>query len=179
MTDDLFTIVVPEEDMEPPSYQEIPSGQYRSTLQPGVEVANSDSGWEAVQMFFEGFTSKKTGEVYNGRPLRASFTTKLSMDKPTHEKAIEIGTRGLVSAAFACGLTETVDGGGKSAQKLTASSMDELVGQFNAMAGTEVLVYVKTGPRKDKGDGRHLKNDGTPWIDSEVGSVRPLPSEDA
>jgi len=163
MTEDLYSISVPEEDLAPPSFEPMPSGAYRSTLQGGVELASNDKGWVGIRLPFSGFVSEKNGKSYD-RNLRAQFT----LAHETSEAAVEIGQRAVVGAAKAFGLVEqTMTDEGKPAFKLTAESNDDLVDQFNSVAGSEAIVYVKTGPRKRGGEVQ-LKDDGEPWIDSEI-----------
>ena len=65
--------------------------------------------------------------------------------------------------AHALGLTsETQTDAGKPALRLTAKSNDEFIEQVNAMAGTEVGVYI-TAKKSDR-----LKNDGTPFINNDI-----------
>lgn len=165
MTDDLFSIAVPNDELTKPAFEVLPVGEYRVTLQPGAELASNDNGWEAIRLPFTNFVDA-TGKSH-ARNIRASFTTKHA----TSTEAVRIGKAGLVGAAAAFGLTATVtDASGKPAQKLTATSMDDLVAQFNSVAGSEASVYVKVQKRKRNG-APVVKDDGQPVLDNEIARV--------
>ena len=165
MSDELFNVKVPNEDLKPRGFEMMPAGEYRTTLQSGAEVVGNSNGWAAVRLPFSGFTDK-TGKTFQ-RDRAVQYTT----ENAGSPQAVEIGQRALIAAATAFGLTEDTTGDdGKPAQKLTASSMDELVAQFNSVAGTEVEVYLTVKKRK-KGGQVVLKDDGTPVLDNEIARV--------
>lgn len=166
MSEDLFTLAVPDDTLEGPSFEPLPTGTYRTTLQPGAELASNDSGWKAVRLPFSGFRDTKSGKE-SQRNVRAQFT----YESPKSAEAVRIGLEMIVGAAHALGLTEpTVTPEGKTAQKLTAANMEELVQQFNQMAGTEVEVYMTAQVRKRHGS-PVLKADGTAFLDNEIKRV--------
>lgn len=166
----LFDVVVPDEELARPAFEPLPTGVYQTTLMGAEEVSNAD-GWHGVRLTFEGFTG--ANREWN-RTLRAQFTTA----HPTSQQAVQIGYSGLIGAAAAFGLTQpTTTPDGKTGQKLVATSTEELVGQLQQVAGTVVEVYVKTGVRKKQGK-IVLKDDGTPWVDSEVKRISPIQKGD-
>ncbi len=158
---DIFNLTVPEEELDKrPDGGPMPAGAYKSTLQTGAELVNNDTGWKGLRIPFAGFASTKNGAVTFDREIRAQFT----FEHATSTQAVEIGQRNIIGAARAFGLTEEVGGG----HKLTASSYEELISQLDAVAGTEVEVYVKA-----KASNR-LKDDGTPFINNEIARVSAL-----
>ncbi len=165
MSTDWTSIEVPEEELEAPTgFEPIPTGAYRTTLQTGSELRSNDRGWVALRTPFLGFVpSKGDGKAFPTLTLNAQFT----IENPKSAQAVQIGQQGVLGMAQALGLT-TSEGG---VVRPTWTTNEELVEMVNAMAGTEVEVYIKTAPRKAKPDGSHLKNDGTPWIDSEIKRV--------
>lgn len=172
----LFDMTVPEDELQPQGFEPMPTALYRATLQPGAEIATNDAGWKGIRLPFAGFTDTKTGKHFK-QAQRAQFT----VEHPNGGQPVEIGQRNVIGAASAFGLAEVSQNGeGAKSYKLAAGSYEELVEQFNAVAGAEALVYVKTGPRRRKNEaGVHelqLKDDGTAWIDSEIKSVRAVES---
>lgn len=164
MSDSIFDVAVPNEDLTKPAFEVLPVGAYRATLQPGAEKVGNDSGWEAVRLPFANFVD--TAGKTHARNVRAQFTTKHA----TNTQTVQIGTAALIGAAAAFGLTQTVDVEGKPAQKLVAKDMDELVAQFNSVAGSEASVYVKV--QKRKRDGKVVtKDNGEPVLDNEISRV--------
>lgn len=162
-TENLFDVVVPDSELEAPAFEPIPTGTYRATLQAGAALAGNDNGWKAIRIPFAGFRDTKSGKEWN-----RSLNAQLTYENPSSPQSVKIGFDAIIQAAAALGLTEPVTGSdGKPGQKLTAANMDELVSQFNQMAGTEVEVYLTAGPRKRKGV-VVLKQDGTPFIDNEI-----------
>lgn len=158
----IFDVSVPDAELEAPAFEPIPTGAYRTTLQAGAELAQNASGWKGIRLPFQGFRDAKTGQEFQ-RALRAQFTYEHS-----NPKAVQIGYQGIIGAAAALGLTEpTIDANGKPSQKLVATSMEELVSQFNQMAGTEVEVYVTVQERKKNGQ-VVTKQDGKPFLDNEI-----------
>jgi hypothetical protein len=165
--DELFNVAVPDEELEAPAFEIIPTGAYRSTLQAGTQVAEKN-GWTRFQLPFRGFQAD--GRSFEGRVLTARFPIGAPAS-PGNDKAVSIGRRNVIGAAAALGLTEPIEKDGKVSQKLVASSNDELAQQFNAMAGTDVEVYVKARARERAGQ-PVLKADGTPVMDNEIVNVR-------
>ena len=158
---DIFNLTVPQEELDKPAeYTPMPAGPYKSTLQTGAELVSNDSGWRGLRIPFAGFASTRNGAITFDREIRAQFT----FEHATSAQAVEIGQRNIVGAARAFGLTEEVGDG----HKLTASSYKELISQLDAVAGTEVEVYVKA-KRSDR-----LKDDGSPFINNEIGRVSTL-----
>ena len=158
----LFDVAVPEDDLEAPAFEPMPTASYKTTLQDGTEFVENDKGWRGLRVPFAGFTSLKDGKDYANRQLHAQFTVA----HKTSDIAVRIGRQGVIGTARAFGLTEETTGeNGKKAFKLAATSDDELVEQFATMAGTEVGVYIvaKKGTRQ--------KNDGTFFIDNEIKRV--------
>ena len=101
--------------------------------------------------------------------------------------------RGVIGAAVAFGIAKISENGdGKRTYGLAASSLDELVEQFNSVAGARARVFIKTGPRIRKNRETGIKEvqlksggavpaatydagqDGDAWIDSEIRSVRAI-----
>ena len=165
MTDDIFSVSVPDTDLEAPAFELLPTGAYRTTLTDGTELVSNNSGWKAIRLPFNGFTAKD-GKTY-ARSQRAQFTYESK-----NADAQRIGNQAIIGAAAALGLTETVTVDGKSAQKLTATSMEQLVEQFKAMAGTDVEVYVKLRPRKKAGQIVQRMDGNGPIMDNEISNVR-------
>lgn len=164
MTDSLFDIAVPNDDLAKPAFEPLPVGSYRATLEPGVEKVGNDNGWEAVRLPFANFVDA-AGKTHS-RNMRAQFT----IANKTSEQAVQIGRAALIGAAAAFGLTRTVDVGGKPAQQLLAKDIDELVTQLNSVAGSEASVYVKV--QKRKRDGKVvMKDNGEPVLDNEISRV--------
>lgn len=165
MSDNIFDVAVPDSELETPVFQPVPTGAYRTTLQAGAEIVGNGNGWRAIRIPFQGFRDVKSGKEY-ARAVRAQFTFESSS-----EQARQIGWRSIVGAAAAFGLTEpTVDAAGKAAQKPTVSTPEELIEQFNQMAGTEVEVYL-TAKARMKGGQPVLKQDGQPYMDNEIKRV--------
>ena len=168
MQDDIFEVTVPDSELEAPAFEPMPAGAYVTTLQPGASLASNQTGWKGIRLPFSGFRSTN-GKGEFTRSLRAQFT----YEHATSPRAVEIGRQGIVGAAAAVGLTEpsqTADG--KAGQRLTAKSYEELVEQFNAMAGTEVEVYIVAKARMRNGQAVQ-RNDGTGVVmDNEIRNVR-------
>ena len=166
--DSLFDVSVPNEELQAPAFELLPAAAYATTLQVGTQLVQNDTGWKGIRLPFAGFRNTKTGQEFAGRQLNAQYTYEHA-----NSQAVEIGTRGIIEAASAFGLTQTVDVDGKPSQKLTASSMEELVTQFNQVAGSEVEVYVALKERKRAGQVVR-KEDGTSVMDNEVKRVSAL-----
>lgn len=182
MTDDIFSLAVPADDLKAPTHENMPAGLYVTTMQPGASIAENTSGWKGVRLPFAGFEGRAkgtnggapvaTGKNFPGKSLNAQFTVELA----TSPEAVKIGMRGLMGAAQAFGLTEEVeiageDGTPKKALKLLASGYPELVQQLNEAAGHQVLVYVALKPRKRNG-APVLNEDQTPVLDNEIQRVQ-------
>lgn len=169
---DMFSVAVPDEELEAPSFETIPTGAYRSTLQAGTRVEEKN-GWKRFHVPFRGFAPlRSNGKAYEGRVLEARFPIE-----GTSAEAVRIGRNAVIGAAAALGLTEPVQlPTGKQGQKLTASSNEELAQHFNAMAGTEVEVYVKAKARERNGK-PVKKEDGSLVMDNEISNVRALRGE--
>lgn len=163
-SDDLFTISVPTEDLEAPKGGggAMQAGKYRTTLQPGTTIIEGKNGWKALQLPISGFEGLEGSTATLAFPNR-SIEAKFTIAHDSSADAVRIGRNAVIGAASAFGLTtEVVGDDGKPALKLTATSNEELVEQFNAMAGTVVGVYVTTKNSKN------LKNDGTPFVNNEI-----------
>lgn len=164
-TFDSFNVAVPVEELNAKPSFLMPAGWYQSTLQAGAELKANDTGWKGIRLPFAGFTSKKDGASFD-KERNYQITIEGS------DKAVEIGRKQLVAAAAAFGLTEdTVDANGKPAKRLTATSPEELVEQFNAVAGSPCDVYVTTKKRK-RGKEIVMRDDGNgPVMDNEISAV--------
>lgn len=181
----VFSISVPEDELQPRGFTPIPTGQYLSTFVGGAQIVGNNDGWKALELPFQGFTTEH-GTI--GATVSARFTVESAS-----QQAVDIGARGVIGAAAAFGIAKISEGAdGKKSYALTAVSSDELVEQFNAVAGSRALVYIKTSPRIRKSpDGiKHVQlrdgttvpastyqaeRDGQAWIDSEIRSVQPAP----
>ena len=175
MSDDLFTVSVPDDALEAPAFELMPTGAYRSTLQGGARV-DETNGWRRLHLPFRGFASAKLGKEFGAKTLEARFPVEAPAGAAEGAvKAASIGQQAVIGAAAALGLTESVQAAdGKTHQKLVANSYDELVAQFNAMAGTDVEVYVVAKPRM-RNNAPVLRQDGTgPVMDNEIRNVRAL-----
>lgn len=164
-----FEIAVPNDELDRPDFEPMPTGEYFSTLQPGTEKASNDGGWEAIRLPFKGFRAKDGSADFENRERAAQFT----IANPGSPQAVEIGVKGLIAAAQAFGLTEETTVDGKPAQRLTATNYEELIDQFNSVAGTEVEVYVKVKRRK-KNKQVVLKDDGSAVLDNEIARISAL-----
>lgn len=160
MSGSLYEVAVPNETLAAPKFEPMPAGPYRSTLQPGTEITSNGNGWRALKLPFKGFEG--AGGSFAQRERAALFTIESSS-----EDAVRIGREGVIGAAQAFGLTRETTKDGKPSQALTASSDEELVAQFNSMAGTEVEVYVTVKERK-KGGVVQRKENGDPILDNEI-----------
>lgn len=156
----LYDVAVPNEALAAPKFEPMPAGPYRTTLQPGTEISANGNGWRAVRLPFKGFEG--AGGSFPNRERDGLYTIESSSDE-----AVRIGREGLIGAAQAFGLTREATVDGKTAQRLTATSDEELVAQFNSMAGTEVEVYVVTKERKKAGVVQRKEN-GDPIVDNEI-----------
>jgi hypothetical protein len=187
VSEDIFTVGVPEEALDAPDFEPIPSGLYRTVFQAAEIVRGTNNpDWRGLKPRFEGFTpvsedgTETGGKAYPGLTLdRSAFT----LANPTNAKSVAIGYAAAVGLARALGLA-VQRGSGQWALPIESgddAALDDLATQCNACAGTEVQVYIKTGPRKPKraGDTSHLKQDGTPWTDSEIKRVCAVVEEDA
>lgn len=163
--EDLFTIEVPQEDLDAPrgGGSAMKAGRYRSTLQPGAQVISGKNGWQALQLPFSGFEALKAGnESYPQRTAEAKFTCA----HDTNADVVKGGRERIIGAARALGLTQEItNADGKKAFKLTANSIEELVEQFNSVAGSQVGVYVTSKPSQN------LKSDGTPFYNNDIANV--------
>lgn len=160
----LFEVTVPTETLDArPSGGPMPTGPYRSVLQSGTELAQNDRGWVGIRLPFLGFEGK--GGSFPERAERAQFT----VSNPSSPQSETIGAQQIINAARAVGIAEQ-DGDG---WRLTATSPEELVEQFNSVAGTPAGVYVKTKPSQN------LKDDGTPFINNEITRVFDVADVDA
>lgn len=162
---DSFNIPVPTEELNAKPSFLMPAGWYQSTLQTGAEIKSNDNGWSGIRLPFAGFTSKKDGTTFD-KDRNYQITIAGS------DKAVEIGRKQLVAAAAAFGLTEdTVDANGKPAKRLTATSPEELVEQFNSVAGSPCDVYVTT-KKRTRGKEVVMRDDGNgPVMDNEISAV--------
>ena len=179
MTDDssLFGVPVPDEELAPPPFEVMPTAAYHTTLQAGATLVEKN-GWTRLHLPFMGFTpAKNGGKTFETRKLEARFPVS-GPSGDGAQKAVQIGRRNVVSAAAAFGLTEPVAlEGGKQGQRLVAQSNEELVEQFNAVAGGRAEVYVVAKERERNG-AVVQRNDGTgPVIDNEIRNVRAVATE--
>jgi hypothetical protein len=148
-----------------PGYQPLPTGTYVTTLT-GASLKENDSGWKAVRLEFEGLTDED-GKEYN-RKLNVQYT----LDHATSEQAIQIGAEQVYKAAYAFGLVgQGADGA--ATLLIEEPTPEAIVKAFDEAQGTQATVYVKTGPRTRKGQAV-LKDNGEPFIDSEIKSVRSI-----
>ena len=168
MTDvfDQGFIDLPENDedlgYQPPDFSPIKSGWYKATFDGGVEPRKgvSDKGeWHALVVPCSGFVDQKTGDMKyaNRRPVEAFIFTSDGKNMLNLARALSIA--------------------GPDGKSLVAGSREEFMEQCNSQAGTEVKVYIMSGPRRKKIDGvweTQLKDDGQPWIDSNIKSIEPL-----
>ena len=175
MSDD-FNVPVPTDELDArPTFEPMPAGWYASTLQGGVQTVDGkkldstgNPTWKGLRAPFEGFTSRD-GKVTE-RSRNYQVTTYSD-----NAKAKAIGKQQLTQLARAFGLTEdTVDGEGKPAQRMTATSPEELATQLNAVAGSPCDVYIKIVKRKRDGV-VVIRDDGKgPVLDNEISAVAPL-----
>lgn len=161
MTSDIFSIGVPAEELAPATWKDMPTGRYVTTLD-GAELVENAHGWQAIRVTATGFENTKTGETFENRTLRGQFTVAHA----TSTVAVDIGMREVVRMAEALGLTETENGN----VRLIPQSYEALVDAVNALVGSPVQVYVKTGERKRGGEIMYKDDGVTPWIDSEIKS---------
>lgn len=174
MSDNLFDVAVPDAELEAPAFTPVPTGAYITRLfdEPSndrtkIAAVENGKGWKAIRLPFHGFRDTKTGKEY-GRTVTAQFT----YENANNAKSAQIGYQAIIGAAAALGLTEpSVTADGKPAQKLTASSIDELLEQFRAMVGTEVEVYMTVGPRKKAGQIVQRTDGSGPVMDNEIKRV--------
>lgn len=167
---DLFNVAVPDSDLQAPGFNPMPTAAYRTTLQAGTQLVQNDRGWKGIRLPFAGFTNDKSNESFD-RPLNAQFTYEL-VSSPV---SVEIGIKGIIGAAQAFGLTQTITADGVSSQKLTATSYEQLVDQFNQMAGSECEVYVSLQPRKRNGQIVYKEGSTTdPVMDNEIKRISAL-----
>ena len=164
-----FDVPVPEADLERPAFVPLPTGEYRATLQPGSTIEDwKNGGGKRLLVPFSNFRSQNGGL---DRP-NAQIAARYNIEGIASEKARAVTTRQITAMGRAFGLTEqsqTADG--KPAHKLTATKYAEFVTQLNAMAGSEVEVYVETGPRVRDGEIQYKPDGATPWIDTEIRRV--------
>jgi hypothetical protein len=162
---DSFNIPVPTEELNAKPSFLMPAGWYQSTLQAGAEIKSNDNGWSGIRLPFAGFVSKKDSTTFE-KDRNYQITIAGS------DKAVAIGRKQLVAAAAAFGLTEdTVDDNGKPAKRLTATSPEELVEQFNGVAGSPCDVYVTT-KKRTRGKEVVMRDDGNgPVMDNEISAV--------
>lgn len=114
---------------------------------------------------FEGTKKQTLGQSFPQRDASAKFT----FAHDTSAEAVRIGREAIIGAAVAFGLAQEVTNAeGKKAYRLTANSPDELVSQFNSVAGSPATVYV-TAKKSDT-----LKADGTPFINNDVSRISAL-----
>lgn len=160
-----FNVPVPQEDLDRKPSPLMPNGWYGTTLQSGAELADNGAGWRGIRLPFAGFTSKKDGKTYD-RERRFQITVE-----STNEEAERIGREQYTAAAAAFGLTEATTVNGRPAQRVIASSPEELVEQFASVAGSPCDVYVTT--KKRKRDGQIvMRDDGAgPVLDNEISRV--------
>ena len=168
MTDvfDAGFIDLPENDedlgYQPPDFTPIKSGWYKATFDGGVEIREgvSEKGeWHALVVPCSGFVDLKTGD------------TKYQNRRPIEQFLFTSDSKGMLNLAQALSLV------GPDGRSLVAGSRDEFVEQCNSQGGTEVKIYIMTAPRRKKIEGTwetQLKDDGTPWIDSNIKSIEPL-----
>ncbi len=178
MSDDLFNVSVPDESLEAPAFELMPTGAYRTTLQAGAELVEKD-GWTRVHLPFRGFVNGKAS--FPGRNLEARFPVGAPEGANDKQRtAARIGQAGVIGAAAALALTEpTTTAEGKPGQKLIATSNDELIAQFNAMAGTEVEVYVVAKARTRNGQVVQRTDGNGAVMDNEIRNVRTIGKEAA
>lgn len=162
-TDDLFTIEVPQENLDAPKGGggAMPEGKYKTTLQFGTSIVEGRNGWKAFSIPTQGYKGLegKTADLEFSRDINAKF----AFAHDSNETTVRIGREAIMGLAKALGLTTDVTlADGRAAVKMTAKSNDEFIEQVNAMAGAEVGVYVTAKP-SDK-----LKNDGTPFINNDI-----------
>lgn len=167
MTD--FNVPIPQDELDAKPSFLLDAGWYASVLQPGVEVVDSKTNpdWKGIRVPFSGFTSKKDGKVYE---KDRSFQITVAGS----DEAVKIGRKQLTQVAAAFGLTEQTTVDGKAAQRMTATSPEELASQLNALAGTPCDVYVTVKKRKRGGE-VVMKDDGSgPVMDNEISAVAAL-----
>lgn len=164
MSNDAFSIPVPQDELDSKPSFLLPNGWYGSTIQPGAEVVKNDNGWAGVRIPFAGFTNRE-GKAFD-KSRNYQVTTKSD-----NVQAAQIGAKQLVQIAVAFGLAEETTVAGKPAQKLTASDAAEFVEQLNGVAGSPCDVYVTTKKRK-RGKEIVMRDDGNgPVLDNEISAV--------
>lgn len=165
LTDDLFTIEVPQENLDAPkgggSYA-LPEGEYKTTLQFGISIISGKNGWQAFSVPTQGYKGLKGKTAEIDAPNR-DINAKFAFAHDTNKETVRIGREAIIGLAKALGLTTDVTlADGRAAVKMTAKSNDEFIEQVNAMAGAEVGVYITAKP------GDKLRNDGTPFINNDI-----------
>jgi len=166
---DLFDVSVPDSDLAAPGFTPMPTAAYRTTLQAGTQLVQNDRGWKGIRLPFAGFRNDKSNDEFE-RQLNAQFTYELA----SSPVSVEIGIKGIIGAAQAFGLTHSVTTDGKSSQKLTATSYEQLVDQFNQMAGSECEVYVSLQPRKLNGQIVYKEGTTDPVMGNEIKRISAL-----
>ena len=164
---------LPENDeditFKPPSSDPMKTGFYRATYAGGGSVYDgvSDKGeWHALKLPFEGFVA------HDVKGLEAG-DTRYETWRPLEAFMFTSDERAMLRLAWAFSLV------GPDGRSLVASSREEFIEQLNSQAGTEVKVYIKSGPQKRKNPDTkkwevQLKDDKTPWMESNILSVEPL-----
>lgn len=180
-----LNFAVPDADLEVPEgagWTPLATGPYGANLgrllEPAAELVGSTrestdgtSAWQALKVWFSAFTSG--GETFD-REVAQTITLKSDPPEGATAKKIEgcatavrIGRETLLKTARTFGLTQS-DG---TITTLLITDLDELVLAINSLAGGTFDVYVKTKARVRDGVPQ-LKDNGEPWMDSEIGNVR-------
>lgn len=174
---------VTQDELAPPSFEPIPSGQYRGTFS-NPEVLSNENGWEGISFGTQilgtpdGETTFK-GVTVEERNARGMITT-VSGEKNnkghvyTVDELAQNAKRNAQSVGrllTALGVATVDDSGNVDLSGI--SSTADVLALLEDADGTDYLAYIKTGPRIRGGQVQN-KDDGEPWIDSEVRGFQPL-----
>ena len=174
---------VTQDELAPPSFEPTPSAQYRGTFT-NPEQRSNDNGWEGISFSTVLLGTPEGEDTYKGvsvagRTVRGIISTKTGEKRKngkayTPEEIAESDTRNAQTVGRllnALGVATVDDDGNVDLSAI--NSTEDVFELLQAADGTDYLPYVKTGPRKRGGEVQ-TKDDGEPWIDSEVKGFQPL-----